>query len=351
MNVNGVKSFFRNNGVLVALAVLVLINLFWSQQREVFFQPENLRNLLTQNAAVGMLAVGMTLVIIGGGIDLSVGSMMALVGALGLFSIKAILWIFEKGHPLASGAEAPGSWLLVATLGAVLTCSLVGTLLGFSNGLIITLGKVAPFIATLAGLVAFRSITLGIGDGGEIRSAGGDLFQTIAQQGVPVPGINMASGKPLLLQWPIFIFLGLALWGHWLLNRSRYGRRLIAVGANEQAAIYSGISSNKIKWAAYAFLGLCTGLAALCQTSKFNSVSTSQLGLYNELDAIAAVVIGGTSMSGGRGQVWTTVIGVLILGIITNMLITSGISVYWQGCVKGVIILFAVLLQRGRATA
>lgn len=321
------KRFLGNNGALVALLALVIYN--GIKQPEVFLQPENLRNLMNANAAVGMLAVGMTLVIIGGGIDLSVGSMMALVASLGMLALNKV------------GSEQ-GAWVALAV------CLIAGPLIGLINGVIITAGRIAPFIATLAGLVGFRSIALALAEGGELRSASKELFPSFAAGGVPVPGLFIGPDRPLIIQWPIFIFLLLAAAGSFILNRSRFGRRLIAVGANEQAAIYSGIATHHIKWISYSMLGLCTGIAALCQSSRMNSVTSSQMGLYNELDAIAAVVIGGTSMSGGRGQVWTTVIGVLILGIISNMLVTSGISIYWQGCVKGVIILLAVLLQRGR---
>lgn len=323
------KKILNEHGALVALLVLVLVNAVMF--KSAFYGPENLRNLLSQNAAVGILAVGMTLVIIGGGIDLSVGSMMGLIATIGLLGLNK-----------ASGDVA-------GVLVAIVICLGAGTLIGFMNGFIITAGRIAPFIATLAGLVGFRSVALALGDGGEIRLAGNTWFPSLAQSGVPIPGQYVSPGKPLFIQWPIWVFLALAAVGSWLLNGSRFGRRLIAVGANEKAAIYSGIDTHKIKWAAYAFLGFCTGMAALFQTSRFESVSTSQLGLYNELDAIAAVVIGGTSMNGGRGQVWTSVIGVLILGIISNMLTASGTSPYWQGCVKGVIILLAVLIQRGRA--
>ena len=323
------KRFLGQNGALVALLVLVLINSVWF--RSEFYGLENLRNLFSQNAAVGILSIGMTLVIIGGGIDLSVGSLMGLVATFGLIALNKCT------------SELGGTAVAVAV------CLGAGLLFGLFNGVIITAGRIAPFIATLAGLVGFRSVALAMGDGGEIRLSGNKLFPSLAQSGIPIPGQFVSPGKPLFIQWPIWAFLALAAGASWLLNRSRFGRRLIAVGANEQAAIYSGIDTAKIKWVAYSILGFCTGLAALFQASRFESVSTSQLGLYNELDAIAAVVIGGTSMNGGRGQIWTSVIGVLILGIISNMLTASGVSPYWQGCVKGVIILLAVLIQRGRA--
>lgn len=320
--------FLKNNGALVALIILFIINALW--QKGVFLDPQNLRNILSQNATTGIIAIGMTLVIIGGGIDLSVGSMMGLLGVLSLLGMNK-----------ATSDPTQTAIAVVVGLGA-------GAFLGAMNGIVITWGKIAPFVATLAGLAGFRSIALGLTNAGQTLANSKTLFPSLAQGGVPIPGAQLGNGSPLLLQWPTFIFFGIAAVGSWILNRSIYGRRLIAVGANETAAIYSGIKTNQIKVIAYTFLGLCTGVAAVCQTARLASVSSSSLGLYIELDAIAAVVIGGTSLNGGKGQVWSTVIGVLILGIVNNMLITANIDSNWQGCFKGVIILLAVLIQRGQ---
>ncbi len=317
-----------NRGALVALIVLVVFSIF--RYKDVFYGPENLRNLFSQNAAVGILAVGMTLVIIGGGIDLSVGSMSAMIAA---FAVLAL----NKVHTETGG-----------TLTAIAVCVSLGLVFGLFNGLIITLGRIPPFIATLAGLVGFRSVALALNDGGEIRSSSETVYASLSQGGIPVPGVSVGNHKALYIQWPILSMLLIAAVASWILNRTKFGKRLIAVGANEKAAIYSGIATERIKWAAYSFMGLCVGIAALFESSRMNSVSPAQVGLYKELDAIAAVVIGGTAMNGGRGQVWTSIIGVMILGMISNMLILEGVSVYWQGCVKGGIILLAVLLQRGR---
>jgi ribose transport system permease protein len=142
------------------------------------------------------------------------------------------------------------------------------------------------------------------------------------------------------------IFFGLSFLAATLLNRFVYGRRLIATGSNEQASQYSGIKTNQVKLISYIILGLITGIASLCVASQYNSASPATQGIYFELDAIAAVVIGGTSLAGGKGKVGSTVIGVLILGIVDNMLALKNIDSNWQGCVKGVIILMAVLLQR-----
>lgn len=315
------SKYIQPYAALIALIILFLFDVFWLKGP--FYDAENLRNILTQNASKGMVAIGMTLVIIGGGIDLSVGSMVGLLGVLCLLTLN------KTGSIPAAVA--------VAILG--------GGVLGLFNGLLISLGRIAPFVATLAGLGAFRSLALAITNAGQV-STENKVFENIAGKGIPIPGLHSGSGQPLMLNWPILIFVLVGIMGTIILNRSVFGRRLIATGSNEQASEYSGIKTTQVKLFSYVILGLITGLASLCIASQYNSASPAQQGLYLELDAIAAVVIGGTSLAGGRGQIGTTVIGVLILGIVDNMLAIKGIDSNWQGCVKGVIILLAVLLQR-----
>ncbi|HLO99426.1 MAG TPA: ABC transporter permease [Fimbriimonas sp.] len=318
------KNLFRNHGALIALVVLIIVNVGW--QGSAFYNPDNLRNLLSQNSAKGIVALGMTLVIISAGIDLSVGSM---VGLLGVFCLLAMNKI---------GGDA--------TLAGVLVCIFGGGLLGLLNGTLITLGRIAPFVTTLAGLGAFRSLALAITQGGQLTTTN-ETFQKIANDGVSIPFIKNKMGVSLEVYYPIFLFAIFAVLTWWILDKTIYGRRLIATGANEQAARYSGINTNAVKVWAYVILGLLVGVASVCKTSQLNSVAPGSSGLYMELDAIAAVVVGGTSLAGGRGKIGATVIGVLILGIIDNMLPVAGIDANWQGCVKGVIILLAVLMQRG----
>ncbi len=329
----GAGQFFQNYGVLVAFILLIIINVVW--QPQVFLNPEYLKNLVNQNAGVGILAIGMTLVIIGGGIDLSVGSMMALVSALGVLMLNKQL----SGGTSEQLATAMAIGIAVGS----------GALLGMLNGLVITAGRVAPFIATLVGLMAYRAIAMSLADGGEVRSQSADVFASLGREGLNVPFVELSGGRPLIITYPMLLFVGVALFAGFLLNRTRYGRHLIAVGANEKAATYSAISTGKIKIITYMLMGIFTGIASIGLAARMNSVSTGQMGLYYELDAIAAVVIGGTSMSGGRGRIWSTVVGVLMLGLITNMLVTSNVSIYMQGVVKGVIILLAVLIQRGQS--
>ncbi len=317
-------------GVLVAFIILFVVST--AKQGFDFFNPENFRSLLNSNAPVGILAVGMTLVIISAGIDLSVGSMVVLAAAIGMTAMNALI---EHGT----------SELNAVLLGGAITI-LAGTAAGAFNGVLIVFGRIAPFIATLGGLAAFRSMSLAIADAGEIRSQSATMFSALGRGGIPLPGLENSAGKPLTLSISTVIFFVVAAIAQWFLSRSRFGRQLVAVGANEMAARYAGISVSWVRLRVYTVMGLLAGIAALAQSSRMNSVSTAQLGLGSELDAIAAVVIGGTSLRGGFGRVWGTVVGVLILGMITNILTISGVSPYWQGAVKGAVIVLAVLVQR-----
>lgn len=340
-----IQRFLERWGVVVAFVLLFAASC-WNQGFD-FLNAENIRALLNSNAPVGILAVGMTLVIISAGIDLSVGSMVVLSAAVGL---TAVNWLIGK-----EWSEAGAVWLGVGTT------LLVGLAAGSLNGALVVFGRIAPFIATLGGLAAYRSMALAIAEAGEIRSQSDTLFRRFGREGVSlgweVPGVDgaestfrgllNAAGKPLTLPYSIIIFFVVAIVAQWFLSRSRFGRHLVAVGANETAARYAGISVEWVRFRVYAAMGFLAGLAGLLQASRMNSVSTSGLGVAAELDAIAAVVIGGTSLRGGFGRVWGTVLGVLILGMITNMLTISGVSPYWQGAVKGAVIVLAVLVQRG----
>lgn len=322
-------------GVIAAFIALVAWNAGFSENAEVFRRPENLRNILNQNAAMGIVAVGMTLVIVAGGIDLAVGSVVALAGTVALIVTNLLLGR-EFAEPLAVAIG------FGAGLGTGLLC-------GALNGALVTVGRLPPFIATLGGLVGFRSVALALADAGEIRAAQTGVLETIGRGGIPgIPGSWLASGRPLVLFWNIVVFLVVAAVAQFVLSRTRYGRHLVAVGGNETAARYSGIAVGRVRFVSYLIVGALSAVAGLLLASRMQSVSSSQLGLQLELDAIAAVVIGGTSMAGGRGRIWGTVLGVLILAIINNMLVVAQVSPHWQGAMKGAIIVLAVLIQRGR---
>ncbi len=356
-------------GPLIALALLVAVTTVFNRK---FLLPENILNVLEGLSFRGVIAIGMTFVIILGGIDLSVGSLVAFAGGLGIWLmntvinasviIEAVAEAREAGLAAPHGAVRVGlagafAWLGMdgseawGVLIAFSVVPLAGLLAGLLNGVLVAKGRVAPFIATLGGLAAYRSLALAIADGGEFRSASAGMFKALGTGGIRLPYLANQYGNPLVLRWPVLIFLAIVVAAHVTLNRTRYGRYVYAIGCNERAARYSAIGVERVKIATYTLIGLLTGVAAVMNASRMNSVSSGQTGTMWELDAIAAVVIGGTRMTGGSGQVWGTVVGLLILGVIGNMLNLLQVSPYLQGLVKGVIIVSAVLVQRGRHTA
>jgi ribose transport system permease protein len=324
-------SILTEFGALFALILLFIINIVTRGGN--FLQIENLRNLVSQNAAVGVIAVGMTLVIISGGIDLSVGSMTAMCGA-------GVILMVNK---FASSGMSPNVVILLATLGGIL----IGAIAGFINGVVIAYGRVAAFVVTLSGLAGFRSIALVLGGGGEIRS-NVSAFMDFGFGGIPIPFVKNVGGGSVEFYWSAVIFILVALAAGFVLNKTRFGRYLIAVGANQRVAEYSAINTQTVRVAVYTILGALVGLASVLVGARMNSVGTGSVGLYYELDAIAAVVIGGTSLRGGKGRIWGTVVGVLLLTLISNMITAYNIDTNWQGLVRGIVILVAVLIQRGR---
>jgi ribose transport system permease protein len=296
---------------LLALVILVLVSALASEH---FLKFRNITNILRQVSYTGTIALGMTFVIVAAGIDLSVGSMVAFVGVLAIYLMN---WM--GGGPMAVWA-------------AVLAALAVGSLCGVFNGLIVTKGRITSFIATLATMSIFRSLTLYISEAGEVISSN-DLYPAIG------------GGYFFNIPYPVLIFLGLALFFHILLNNTAFGRHVCAVGANQQVAVYSAIKVRWVTFMTFVITGFTVGVTAILLSSRLNSVSPGDAGIFYELDAIAAVVIGGTPLSGGKGTIWGTVIGAVILGIINNMLNMLGVSPYLQGTVKGLVILIAVLAQ------
>jgi len=317
---------------IVALAGLMT---FCAVRSPTFLQPQNLVNILDQRADIGIIAVGMTLVIISGGIDLSVGSLFALSGSIGVLAMNFFYPRGDAGKAVCIGIVA------------ALLCGLIGGLL---NGLVIAKGKVAPFVATLGFMAAFRSLALVLGDAGTINAENIAPFQMLGSGGIPT-WMHDVTGHTLAIPYMVVVFIIVASLGQILLSTTRYGRYTVAVGCNEKAAVYSAVAVDRIKIIAYCLIGLCVGLSAILLAANNQSISTSQGGLLYELDAIAAVVIGGTRLSGGYGAVWRTVIGVLLLGVIRNMLNLLNVPANLHGLVEGMIIIAAVLLQRlGRKT-
>lgn len=325
---------------LVGLLLFTIVYEIVTKGESILIRPENLLNILRQVSFVGIIAMGMTLVITLGGIDLSVGSLVAFLGGVGILFMNALL---ERGTSEFLAVTAAFGLMLVA-----------GTAAGLLNGILVSKGKLAPFIATLGGLAAYRSIAMALAAGGEYRSASTELFSTLGAGGIPIPGTNLApnapSPVPLLFPWPVLIFATVAVAAWVLLNKTRWGRYIVAIGSNERSAIYSAVQVDRVKLLTYSLLGLCTGVAGSLVASRLASISSSGSGTLYELDVIAAVVIGGTRMRGGSGTIVGTVIGVLMLGVIQNMLNLLQVSVYLQGLVKGLVIVGAVLLQRTERT-
>ncbi|WP_367301233.1 ABC transporter permease [Leuconostoc carnosum] len=311
------KNFFSQLaglGPVLALVVLVIITTMMNSS---FLDVNNLLNLLRQVSINGLIAFGMTFVILTGGIDLSVGAMLALTSALTAMMIT-------------SG---------VPTLLAMLIGILIGGVLGGINGLIITKGGAAPFIASLATMTIFRGATYVFTDGNPITGKvmnDSFAFQFIGRGyffGIPVPVIIMIVA---------FIILYI------LLHKMTFGRKTYALGGNEKAAFVSGIKVKMTKTWIYVISGIMSSAAGMVLISRLSSAQPDA-GTGFEMDAIAAVVLGGTSLAGGRGRIFGTFIGALIIGTLNNGMNLIGISSFYQQIVKGIVIIIAVLLDRRKS--
>ncbi|MET0235238.1 MAG: ABC transporter permease [Kibdelosporangium sp.] len=300
-------------GVLVLIIIVGYIT-----RSDVFLTESNISTVLRQAAAIGVVSVGMTFVIISGGIDLSVGSMVGL----------ASVW----ATTLAT--QSYGPWVMVVTALAV------GLVAGLINGLLISYGRMVPFIATLAMYIAASGLA---------ERISGRQTQVIRDQDFLSFFLGDFLGIPTL----IWIFAAVVAVGWVVLNRTTFGRRTFAVGGNAEATRLAGINVKRHTAMVYAVAGLCCGLAALMVAARTNSGSSTH-GLLYELDAIAAVVIGGTLLTGGRGTMIGTLIGVLIFTLLTNIFILNNLETDIQKIAKGAIIVIAVLLQfranRARST-
>lgn len=313
LNIGGKPIEWRNHMTLIGFLALFLLATIigWPH----FLAPRNLITLLRQVSYTGIIALGMTLIIISGGFDLSVGSMTAFTGGIAIFAMNS----FGPGN----------SW--TAVIAAVFVSLFVGTALGSVNGLLVTRLRIAPFIATLGTMSIYRSLIIYFAQAGNIES----INSTYKEIG---------SGVVLGIPIPVWLFFILAAVLQLFLSSTRTGRYICAVGANDQVARYSAIKVRLMKFVPYMITGFTVGVTAMLWSSRLNSVNPSDNAGY-ELDAIAAVVIGGTSMRGGKGSVIGTVLGAIMLGIINNMLVLAGVSSYLQQAAKGLVIIVAVLLQ------
>lgn len=321
------KAFFARFRSLLALALMVLVLSVLSDR---FLTPDNGWNILRQISVNLCLSVGMTLVILSGGIDLSCGAILALAGALAAGLLK-------------NGLAIPGTDLLLqfTTSGAILAGVVVGGAAGWVNGFAITRFSLPPFVATLGMFSIARGLTM-LWTGGFPITGLGDSFG------------HLGTGAFLGMPMPVWIMLALTAVFVVVTKRTRFGRHLYAVGGNERAARLTGLNVSRIKLAVYTLAGALAGVAGLIVTARLDSAQPNA-GLGYELDSIAAVVIGGTSLSGGRGSIWGTVLGCLIIGVLNNGLFLLNVSPFWQQVIKGLVILLAVALDKmntkGRDTA
>ncbi|MDQ0412233.1 ABC transporter permease subunit [Mesobacillus stamsii] len=303
---------FQKLGPLIGL---ILISIILSVMSSDFLTVNNIFNVLRQVSINALIAFGMTFVILTGGIDLSVGSILALSSAL-------------TAGMLAGGIDP----ILALLIGLI-----SGAAMGAANGLIITKGKVAPFIATLATMTIYRGFTLVYTEGRPITGLSDAVtFQMLGKGyflGIPFPVITM------LIAYAILYFI---------LKKTTFGRGVYAIGGNEEASLLSGLRVDRIKIGVYSLTGLLAALAGTVLTSRLNSAQPTA-GVSYELDAIAAVVLGGTSLSGGRGWIFGTLAGALIIGVLNNGLNLLNVSSFYQQVVKGGVILLAVLLDRKKA--
>ncbi|ENR6546610.1 ribose ABC transporter permease [Vibrio cholerae] len=304
------KEWLIEQKSLIALLFLVVVVSFLNPN---FFTVDNLLNILRQTSVNAIIAVGMTLVILTAGIDLSVGSVLALCGAFAATLVE----------------------MEVPVLVAVPTALLAGATLGAISGIIIAKGKVQAFIATLVTMTLLRGVTMVYTDGRPISTGFTDTADTFVWFGT-----GYALGIPVPVWLMVVVFAG----AWYLLNHTRFGRYVYAVGGNESATRLSGINVDRVKIGVYAICGLLAALAGIIVTSRLSSAQPTA-GMGYELDAIAAVVLGGTSLMGGKGRIMGTLIGALIIGFLNNALNLLDVSSYYQMIAKAVVILLAVLVD------
>jgi len=302
-----VRDFLRRFGILVAFVLLMVGLAFLSDS---FLTVSNLLNIARQVSINAIIAAGMTFVILTFGIDLSVGSVLAFSGAI-------IAGLLSRGHPLVVG------------IGAGL---LVGGLIGLVNGLIITKGGVQPFIATLGMLTIARGATLVYTDGRPIT-------------GLPDAFVWLGAGEIARIPVPVVIMTVVFAASYVVLTQTVLGRYIYAIGGNEEATRLSGVNVAFYKTLAYVISGALSALSAVILTARLNSAQPTA-GMGYELDAIAAVVLGGTTLAGGEGGIAGTLLGAFIIGVLNNGLNLLNVSSFYQQVVKGVVILLAVLLDR-----
>jgi ribose transport system permease protein len=315
---------FSTYGPLIGLVLLFVVGAILNPT---FASPSNISNVLTRTAIIGIVAVGATFVIISGGLDLSVGALLALQAGLAITVMNGLV-------------GSLGSSLGTMLLGIVIAIG-SGVVAGIFHGFLVTRGRIDPFIVTLGTAAIYRAVLTELAEGGSITFQNSDFDHYYS---------NLYYGAVLGVPVPILVFAVVALVGGLLLNRTRYGRYVQAIGSNESVARYSAINVDSVKLLTYVLQSVCVGIATVIYVAQLSSAN-SQTGIGWELSAIAAVIIGGTALKGGFGRISGTVVGAILLSTIANVLtITSLISEYLNPAVQGLIIIVVAFLQRTRRT-
>ncbi len=303
-----VIAWLRKYGTTLFLALLIV---FFTFENERFISLRNLTNILTEGSIYGIIAVGMTFVILTAGVDLAVGSLLAFAGMAGAYAARSV------------GADFSLSWLV-----ALATATTVGAAAGYLQGRAVTLLGIPPFIVTLGGMTIWRGATL------------------ILNDGAPISGFDAGlrwwgTGTIVHIPVPIVLFALVAAAGYVVQRYTRYGRHVYAVGGNPEAARLNGLNVAGIVTSVYLIVGVLSGLAGFLQSARLGAAEATA-GTGYELRVIASVVIGGASLSGGRGGIGGTIVGALLIGVLTNGLVIMRVSSYWQQVVIGLIIVAAV---------
>jgi ribose transport system permease protein len=320
----GGRGWASRSQALGPVVGLVLLCIAGTLLNSNFAEPANILNVLTRTSFIGIISVGMCFVIISGGIDLSVGSMAGLIAGSMILVMNG----------LAASVATP-AWIIAL---GMMFALVLGGLLGLAHGLLVTRGRIEPFIVTLGTLGIFRAVLTYLADGGAIT-----LDNRLSDAYSPV-----YYGSVLGVPVPVWIFAGIALFGALLLNRTTFGRYVQAIGSNEQVARYAAVNVDRTVTLTYVFLGICVGIATVLYVPRLGS-ATPTTGLLWELEAIAAVIVGGTALKGGSGTMTGTVVGAILLSVIGNILnLTSIISVYLNAAVQGAVIIVVAFLQRRR---
>ena len=307
---------------------LIAVVVFFSLMAPNFVTVANVVIVSKHVAINAFLAIGMTFVILTGGIDLSVGAIVGLVGM-----VAGALVLYGVPLEMLGVVIYPNVWEVIGI------ALLVGTFVGFVNGLLITRMQVAPFIATLGMLYVARGTAL--------LMSGGSTFPNLigkpefGNQGFPVLGAGTILGIPLSI-WLLLVVAGIAAY---VALKTPFGRQIYAVGGNERAATLSGVNVNRVKLTVYMISGFCAAIAGLVVASQLVA-SHPASGETFEMNAIAAAVLGGTSLSGGRGTIGGTIVGAFVIGVLSDGLVMMGVSEFWQMVIKGVVIVGAVILDQ-----